>query len=178
MEIKMIVAAPFFHVFKQEGVELFSASLNNVEKILKPKQYTDPAIKLPPKFHKSFELFFHQKANKLPPHKPYDYKIKFIENRQPKYGFWYSMSQKKFKFWKNSSTKILSEPVFCYDLGLDKERLRRDVCQIWLGSLGKRFGTFRTFRTLDVARPERLRRPWRPTSYIYVAVSQINNFSF
>ena len=29
----------------------------------------------------------------------------------------------------------------------------------------------------DVARPRRLRRPQRPTSYIYVAPSQIDSFS-
>ena len=30
----------------------------------------------------------------------------------------------------------------------------------------------------DVARPRRLRRPQRPTSYIYIAPSQINSFYF
>ena len=37
----------------------------------------------------------------------------------------------------------------CYDPNLDKEGLPRDVCQIWLGSLGKRPETFRTFRTFE-----------------------------
>ena len=32
LEIRMIAAAPFFHVCKQKGIELFSASLKNVEK--------------------------------------------------------------------------------------------------------------------------------------------------
>ena len=50
-EIKMIAAAPFFHVFKQKEMELFSVSLKDVEKTLRPKQYTDPAIKLFPKLH-------------------------------------------------------------------------------------------------------------------------------
>ena len=92
-EIKMITAAPFFHVSKQKGVELFSASLKDVEKALRPKQYTDPATKLPPELHEFFELFSHQKTNKLPPHRPYDHKIKFIESKQPGYGLLYSMSQ-------------------------------------------------------------------------------------
>ena len=39
-EIKMITAAPFFHVSKQKGVKLFSVFLKNVEKALKPKQHT------------------------------------------------------------------------------------------------------------------------------------------
>ena len=108
-EIKMITAAPFFHVSKQKGVELFSASLKDVEKTLKPKQHTDPATKLFPELHEFFELFFHQKTNKLPPHKPYDHKIKFIKNKQPGYGPLYSMFQKKIqilkKFFNENLTK-------------------------------------------------------------------------
>ena len=99
-EIKMITAAPFFHVSKQKGVKLFSVFLKDIEKALKPKQHTDPIIKLPPEFHKFFELFSHQKANKLPPHKPYDYKIKFIKNKQPGYGLLYSMFQREFQILK------------------------------------------------------------------------------
>ena len=99
-EIKMITAAPFFHVSKQKGVELFSAFLKDVEKTLKPKQHTDPATKLFPELHEFFELFFHQKTNKLPPHKPYDHKIKFIKNKQPGYGPLYSMFQREFQILK------------------------------------------------------------------------------
>ena len=96
----MITAAPFFHVSKQKRVKLFSASLKDVEKTLKPKQYTDPATKLPPEFHEFFELFSHQKANKLPPHQFYDHKIKSIKRKQPKYGFLYSMFQKELQILK------------------------------------------------------------------------------
>ena len=97
----MITAAPFSHVSKQKGVKLFSASLKDVEKTLRPKQHTDPAIKLLPEFHEFFELFFHQKPNKLPPHKPYDHKIKIIESKQPRYGFLYLMSQEELQVLKN-----------------------------------------------------------------------------
>ena len=99
-EIKLITAAPFFHVFKQKGVKLFSVSLKDVEKALKQRQHTDPATKLPLEFHEFFELFSHQEANKLPPHRLYDYKIKFIKKKQPGYGFLYSMSQGKFQVLK------------------------------------------------------------------------------
>ena len=99
-EIKMIAAAPFFHVSKQKGVKLFSASLKDVEKALRPKQHTDPATKLFPEFHEFFELFSHQETNKLPPHKPYDHKIKFIKSKQPGYGFLYSMSQGELQVLK------------------------------------------------------------------------------
>ena len=55
---------------------------------------------------KVFELFSEKKANILPAHRLYDHKIKFIKRKQPKYGFWYSMSEKKFQIWKKKSTKI------------------------------------------------------------------------
>ena len=100
LEIKMITAAPFFHVSKQKGVKLFSVFLKDVEKTLKPKQHNVPVIKLPPEFHKFFELFSHQKTNKLPPHKPYDHIIKFIKSKQPGYGPLYSMSQGEFQVLK------------------------------------------------------------------------------
>ena len=100
LEIKMIAAAPFYHVSKQKGVKLFSASLKNVEKALRPKQRTDPATKLLPKLHEFFELFSEKEANKLPPHRLYDYKIKFIKSKQPKYGPLYSMSQRELQVLK------------------------------------------------------------------------------
>ena len=105
IEIKMIAAAPFFHVFNKKGVELFSVSLKNVEKTLRFKQRTDPVIKLPPKFHNFFELFSEKKANKLPPHRFYDYKINFIKKNQDMV-FCTQCSKKSSKSWKNSSTKI------------------------------------------------------------------------
>ena len=78
-EIKMIATAPFFHVCKQEGVKLFSASMKNVKKTLQPKRRTDLVTKLPHEFYEFFELFSEKKINKLPPHRPYDHKINFIK---------------------------------------------------------------------------------------------------
>ena len=65
-EIKMIAAAPFFHVSKQEGVELFSASLKIVEKTFQPKHRTDPAIKLPQISTNSSNCFLKKKQTNCP----------------------------------------------------------------------------------------------------------------
>ena len=111
-EIKMITAAPFFHVSKQKGVELFSASLENVEKTLKPKQHTDPATKLFPELHELFELFSHQEANELPPHRLYDHKIKFTEGKQPGCGFLYSMSQGELQILKKNSRRKFNQGLY------------------------------------------------------------------
>ena len=99
-EIKMITAAPFFHVSKQKGVELFSVSLKNVEKALRPKQRIDFTTKLFSELHEFLELFSGKETNKLPPHKPYDHKIKFIQYKQPGYGLLYSMSQGELQVLK------------------------------------------------------------------------------
>ena len=88
---------------------MFSVSLKHVEKTLKPKQLTDPATKLPQELHEFFELFFLQKANKLPPHRVYDHKIKFIKGKKPRYGFSYSMFQKKFQVLKKKIDEDLAK---------------------------------------------------------------------
>ena len=96
----MIATAPFFHVCKQKGVELFSVSLKDVKKALQFKRRTDPATKLPHEFHEFLELFSEKEANKLPPHRLYDHKINFIKKPPPGYGPLYSMSQGKFQVLK------------------------------------------------------------------------------
>ena len=63
-EIKMIAAAPFFHVSKRKGVKLFSASLKNVEKTLRLKQRTDLITKLLSELHEFLELFSKKKKKK------------------------------------------------------------------------------------------------------------------
>ena len=108
----MIAAASFFHVSKQKRVELFSISLKDVEKTLKPKQHTDPATKLFPELHEFFELFSHQKANKLFPHRLYDHKIKFMENKQPKYDFLYSMSQGELEVLKKKNRRKFNQKLY------------------------------------------------------------------
>ena len=100
LEIKMIAAVPFFHVSKQKRVELFSASLKDVEKAFQPKHRTDPTTKLFQKFHEFFELFSEKETNKLTPHRPYDHKINFIKRKQPGYGLLYSMSQGELQILK------------------------------------------------------------------------------
>ena len=60
-EIKIIAAAPFFHVYKQKRMELFSVSLKDIKKTFKFKRRTDLATKLFHEFHEFFELFFEKK---------------------------------------------------------------------------------------------------------------------
>ena len=107
LEIKMIATAPFFHVFKQKKVKLFSTFLKNVKKTFQFKHRIDSVTKLFHEFHEAFELFS-GKENKLPPYRFYDHKINF-KKKNPRYRFLYSMSQGKFQVLKKKSTKI--QPV-------------------------------------------------------------------
>ena len=108
-EIKMITTAPFFHMCKQERIKLFSVSLKNVKKTFQFKRRIDPATKFFHEFHEFFELFSKKKANKLPPHRPYDHKINFIKRKQLGYGLLYSMSQGKFQILKKFLDKNLTK---------------------------------------------------------------------
>ena len=64
-EIKMITAAPFFHVFKQKRVELFSVSLKDVEKALKPKQIYRFGHQIAPRTSRIFWIIFSPKSKKI-----------------------------------------------------------------------------------------------------------------
>ena len=100
-EIKMIAAAPFFHVCKQGRIKLFSVSLKDIKKTFQPKRRTDPATKLFHEFHEFFELFSEKKTNKLPPHRLYDHKINFIK-KTPDTDLYIQCPRENSKFWRNS----------------------------------------------------------------------------
>ena len=78
---------------------------------MKFKQRIDSVIKLFPNFMNFLNCFL---KGKLPPHRFYDHKIKFIK-KKPKHGFLYSMSHREFQIWKKkideNLAKVLSKPV-------------------------------------------------------------------
>ena len=64
-----------------ENIEIFSISIRDIEKILAPKSTTDPAKKLLIEYHNFFNIFSRPDSNILPPHRPYNHKIPFIEEK-------------------------------------------------------------------------------------------------
>lgn len=46
---------------------VFSITLADIEKALKPKTYSDPRVKLPPQYHEFLSIFDREAASKLPP---------------------------------------------------------------------------------------------------------------
>ena len=97
MDICQIGPAPFMHLARKPGYEIFAASLADIEKTLAPKKRTDPATKVPIEYHKNLRVFSRIEADKLPEHRPYDLKIKLEPGKQPPFGPLYRMSRDELK---------------------------------------------------------------------------------
>ena len=65
----MVNAASFKLASKQKNVQVFAASLRDIEKALKAKTYSDPKEKLPKEYHPWLDVFDQTAAERLPPHR-------------------------------------------------------------------------------------------------------------
>lgn len=105
MEIHQVSAQSFGvwmnHHKKDHEVQIFTASLRDIEKALEVKHYSDPKGKLPGQYHAWLEVFEWKKADTLPPHcGPHmDHKIDLVERDEkgntpePPWGPLYNMSR-------------------------------------------------------------------------------------
>ena len=105
MNISMIGAAPFNHLVQQSQknleIQIFSITLRDINIALAPKKHTDPATKLPSKYHDFLDVFSRKHADVLPKHRPgYDHTIELIEGKAPTWGPLYSMSADELKVLK------------------------------------------------------------------------------
>jgi hypothetical protein len=66
-----------------QALEIFTASMTDIEKILKSKTRTDPQTKLPSHYHKFLEIFDQAEAEKLPPlcRPDMDHQIKLVSDK-------------------------------------------------------------------------------------------------
>lgn len=126
----MIGAAPFLALARKEGHKVFqvyprqllsAASLSmgrimpaNVKKALVDKPPIDPASKVPEELHDFLDVFSKAEFNQLPPHQPYDHRIKLLPGSQPKRGPLYGMSQGELlvlkKYLNNNFAKGFIRP--------------------------------------------------------------------
>ena len=88
----MIRAAPFTALIRRKNVEVFAITMRDIEKALSPKEYVDPAVKLPTIYHDILDAFSKADADTLPPRRPYDHKINLEAGKTPPYGLLYSIS--------------------------------------------------------------------------------------
>ena len=112
MDISMIGVAPFNTLVQQashaKNMKIFSISICDIEKDLASKFTTNPAKKLPTKYHDFFDVFFQANLDILPSHRPYDHKILLMEEKTPLWDLLYSMSQDKLKVLKKYLEENLS----------------------------------------------------------------------
>lgn len=100
LEVYMIGAAPFVQLSKDPKVELFAATMADIEKALGEKEYPDPKTLVPSEYHDYLDVFSRDEADKLPPHRGCDHKIQVLPGKEPGFGPLYGMSQNELKVLK------------------------------------------------------------------------------
>jgi hypothetical protein len=65
--------------------------MSNIDKALLLKAYTNLATKVPLNYSNLLYVFFRVEANKLLERQLYNYKIKLIDSKQPRFSLLYSM---------------------------------------------------------------------------------------
>ena len=98
LDIRMIGASPFLYLTdkarkRSEEFTIFAASMADIEKALAPKIRIDPKEKLPLEYHDFLDVFSQKEADKLPPHRGYDHRIRLKKDTKPPFGPLYDMSR-------------------------------------------------------------------------------------
>lgn len=101
---------------KDNGIQIFAASLKDIEKALQPKLPTDPRIKLPLHYHEFLSVFDRKEADKQPPHRGpgIDHKIELNKNAdgstpEPPWGPLYNMSRDELLVLRKTLTELLEK---------------------------------------------------------------------
>ena len=105
LNISMIGVAPFNHLVrksqKDSRIQIFSVTLRDINIALAPKKHTNPATKLPSKYHDFLDVFSRKDADVLPKHRPgYNHTIELTESKASVWGLLYSMSANELKVLK------------------------------------------------------------------------------
>lgn len=116
-DFRLISAAAFSLLArnKKRGVEIFTASLADIEKALAVKKYSDPRTKLPKHFHDFLDVFDRKEADKLPPKrgKGVDHEIELLreDGREPRvpWGPLYDMSRDELLVLRRTLTELLDK---------------------------------------------------------------------
>jgi hypothetical protein len=114
------VSAPSFSYLlrksrRDNSVRIFSASIADIDKMLKPKILRDPREKLPAEYYECLDLFSRMLAERLPSHRPgIDHKIvleKTPDGRDPEvpWGPLYGMSRGELLVLRKTFTELLDK---------------------------------------------------------------------
>ena len=101
---------------KDNRIQVFAASMKDIEKALRPKVPTDPRTKLPPQYHEFLPVFDRSEADKQPPHRgpDIDHKIELNKNAdgttpEPPWGPLYNMSRDELLVLRKTLTELLEK---------------------------------------------------------------------
>ena len=114
------VSAPAFGYLlrksrRDNSVKIFSASIADIDKMLKPKVLIDPREKLPAEYHDYLDVFSRTLAERLPPPRPgIDHKItleKTPDGKDPEvpWGPLYNMSRGELLVLRKTLTELLDK---------------------------------------------------------------------
>ena len=93
LDICMVGAAPITCLAQRKNHQLFVTSLKNIEKALAPQEAVNVLAKLPREYYEFAILFFWEKSNKLPSHRPYNHIIPLLSDKEPLKGLLYNISR-------------------------------------------------------------------------------------
>lgn len=100
---------------KPENIQVFAASMADINKALRVKQHTDPATKLPQHFHEFLDVFSYQKSEQLPPLRgpgtDHAIELEKVNGKQPEipWGPLYSMSRDELLVLRKTLTELLDK---------------------------------------------------------------------
>ena len=105
-----INAAAFYDLAQQEGYEVFTASIEDIQKALAPKKApTDPKTVLPSHYHEFLPLFDRSAAERLPVSRPgVDHQIRLLPGTQPPAGLLYRMNRDELEVLHKTLTDLLA----------------------------------------------------------------------
>ena len=89
----MVGAAPYYLLAKRPENQVFAATMDDITKALRVKEYVDPLPLLSKEYHEFADVFSRQDSDVLPPHRPYDHKVPFKEDVKLLFSRLYSMSR-------------------------------------------------------------------------------------
>jgi hypothetical protein len=92
-DIAIISAAVYTFLVKRSENHLFTASIEDIEKTLKFKQYINPLTMLFTKYYEFADVFLRKDVDTLPPHRLYDYRIELKEDSKLPISRLYFMSR-------------------------------------------------------------------------------------
>lgn len=100
---------------KQGNIQVFAASMADINKALRAKQRTDPTTKLPRHFQEFLDVFSHKKAEQLPPLRgsgtDHAIELEPVDGKQPTvpWGPLYSMSRDELLVLRKTLTELLDK---------------------------------------------------------------------